>query len=103
MSEFTPEEAQRRMYAYTELAKKVDAIKSSISKERTDAFFQLVEYPLKGAVLMNQKFLFTQQSFLMNSKVEKVEFADKSQKAYNDIVTLTAKYNQNISGVNGRI
>ncbi len=97
MSEFSPEEAQRRLDAYTELVKKVEALKSSISKERRDAFFQLVEYPVKGAALMNQKFLFAQQSFLSNNKTEKEELANKVQKAYEEIGALTHEYNQTIS------
>ena len=59
-TEFTNDELQLRIDAYTHLSNKVDAINSSISKERTDAFFQLVEYPVKGATLINQKFLFAQ-------------------------------------------
>jgi len=98
MSEFNPEEIQHRLDAYTGLMKKVDAIKPFISKNRADAFFQLVEYPVKGAALMNQKFLFAQQSFLINSKAGKDKFANKSQRAYDDIVALTLFYNQNLGG-----
>ena len=92
-TEFTNDELQLRIDAYTLLSNKVDAINPSISKERTDAFFQLVEYPVKGAALINQKFLFAQQSFLTNNKVDKEKLVKKTQKAFDDIVTLTAKYN----------
>lgn len=97
MTEFSPEEAQRRMDAYTELVKKVDVIKSGISKERLDAFFQLVEYPIKGAALMNEKFLYAQQSFLSTDATEKKALAQKSQEAYHAIVSSTAMYNKTIS------
>ena len=97
MSEFMPEGAERRIEAYTKLVQKVEAIKPSISKERADAFFQLVEYPVKGAALMNRKFLFAQQSFLANNKAEKEKLANKAQNAYDEIVALTHVYNQTIS------
>lgn len=97
ITEFNQEESKRRIDAYLQLVEKVDAIKPTISKERSDAYFQLVEYPIKGAALMNQKFLYAQQSFLNTDIAEKESLANQSQKAYDDIVTLTAHYNQNIS------
>lgn len=97
ITEFNGEEAQRRIDAYTALVKKVDAIKTSIPEERTDAFFQLVEYPVKGAALMNQKFLFAQQSFLSENPTEKKRLANQSQEAYDEISAITLQYNQKIS------
>lgn len=97
ISEFNAEEAQRRIDAYAELVQKMNAIKNSISKERLDAFFQLVEYPIKGAALMNQKFLYAQQSFLSTNHTEKERLANQSQQAYDDIAALTVQYNQKIS------
>ncbi|HYQ56081.1 MAG TPA: glycosyl hydrolase 115 family protein [Draconibacterium sp.] len=97
MSEFNHEEAQRRIDAYAKLEKKVDAIKPFISSERADAFFQLVEYPVKGAAFMNQKFLYAQQSFLSNNSTEKKRLADQAQESYDNIAALTVKYNQEIS------
>ncbi|APZ47345.1 glycosyl hydrolase [Polaribacter reichenbachii] len=96
-TEFNQDESKRRIEAYTELMNRVNAIKPSISKERVDAFFQLVEYPITGAALMNQKFLYAQQSFLSKDIAEKNKLAEQAQKAYNSIITITEKYNQNIS------
>lgn len=97
VTEFNAEEAQRRIDSYVGLVKRVDAIKSSISKERLDAFFQLVEYPVKGAAWMNHKFLFAQQSFLSNKPGDKEQLAAQSKKAYDEIVALTLQYNQKIN------
>ncbi len=96
-TEFNIVELQRRIDAYAQLVKRVDAIKPWISKERTDAYFQLVEYPIKGAALMNQKFLFAQQFLYSANIAEKEKLANQSQKAYDDIIDYTIKYNQNIS------
>ncbi len=90
-------EVKRRIDAYSDLIKKAEHIKSTISKERQDAYFQLIEYPIKGAALMNQKFLFAQQSYLSDDNAEKEMFANQSVEAYDQIITLTAKYNNEIS------
>ncbi len=90
-------EVQRRIDAYSTLIAKVENIKARIPKERLDAYFQLVEYPIKGAALMNHKFLYAQQSILATDVDEKALLADQSKKAYNEIVTLTTKYNTEIS------
>ncbi len=100
ISEFTVNnhnELQRRIDSYQKLFNRVEQIIPSISKERQDAFFQLVEYPIKGAALMNYKFLFAQQAYLAKDKTHKALFIQKSQKAYHDIETLTLKYNNELS------
>ena len=91
-------EVRRRIDAYSELIKKVDLIKSTIPEGRLDAYFQLIEYPIKGAALMNHKFLYAQQSFLATDSVEKEKSANLSENAYDQISTLTTKYNNDISG-----
>lgn len=96
-TEFNKDEVQRRIDAYTELVKKVGTIKPAISTDRADAFFQLVEYPIAGAELMNRKFLYAQQSLYSNNIAEKESLASQSQKAYDDIIAITEEYNQNIS------
>ncbi|MFA9390660.1 MAG: glycosyl hydrolase 115 family protein [Prolixibacteraceae bacterium] len=97
VSEMNADEIQRRLDAYQSLYLKVETIKRQISDERQDAYFQLVEYPVKGAALMNQKFLFAQKSLLSTNSDEKENFAAKSLEAYNEIVQLTTKYNEEIS------
>lgn len=97
ITEFNPEEVQRRIEAYTELVRRVEDIKSAVSLNRKDAYFQLVEYPIKGAALINYKFLYAQQSVLSSDLAEKESLASQSQKAYDDIVAMTIDYNQNIS------
>ncbi|SFZ94075.1 Glycosyl hydrolase family 115 [Flaviramulus basaltis] len=90
-------ELQRRIDAYTTLFNKAERIKSFIVKERLDAYFQLVEYPIKSAALMNHKFLYTQQAFISNDSLKKEKLNTKSQVAYDSIVLLTKKYNNDIS------
>ncbi|MFC5624181.1 glycosyl hydrolase 115 family protein [Algoriphagus winogradskyi] len=97
ITEFNSEEANRRLEAYAKLVEKVNAIKSSLSKERLDSYFQLVEYPIKGAALMNEKFILAQESYLNPTSDLKDKLAKQSQQAYDNIVVLTEEYNLKIS------
>lgn len=90
-------EVQRRMDAYAELVNKVESIKLTIPLERQDAFFQLVEYPIKGAALMNNKFLLAQQSLMAETDLDKKALQGKSQSAFDQIMALTNQYNNKTS------
>lgn len=101
LSEFSTantNELQRRIDAYTSLYKKADKIKKRIPKEKANAWFQLVEYPVKGAALMNYKFLYAKQAFLEENLQQKKQLNTKSLKAYNEIISLTNHYNNNLAG-----
>ncbi|HMC01162.1 MAG TPA: glycosyl hydrolase 115 family protein [Flavobacteriaceae bacterium] len=96
ITEFTTNngnELQRRIDSYQNLWNMMEQIQPKISKERQDAYFQLVEYPVKCAALMNFKFLYAQQAFLSSNKNQNQLLYKKSQKAFEDIKTLTTKYN----------
>lgn len=96
MTEFTTSnnnELQRRIDSYTNLFNKVEQIRPHISEKRQNAYFQLVEYPVKAAGLMNYKFLHAQQAFLSDDEKQKEVLNRKSQQAYDDIKALTSKYN----------
>jgi len=96
VTEFNDDEARRRIEAYAKLVRMVDAIKPAIPPERADAYFELVEYPVKSAALMNRKFLYAQQSLFSKDMAEKEKLAHQSQKAFDEIVALTGKYNHSI-------
>ncbi|MBO0324082.1 glycosyl hydrolase 115 family protein [Muricauda sp. CAU 1633] len=87
-------ELQRRIDAYQKLYERVENIKNTISQEKQDAFFQLVEYPVKGAGLMNFKFLKASQSLLLKDDAEKAKLSEEVQMAYDEIVALTHHYNE---------
>lgn len=89
-------ELQRRIDAYTTLFDKAEQLKAFIPQERQDAYFQLVEYPIKSAALMNHKFLVAQQGFFSRDSIIKASLTQKAQVAYDSIVALTAKYNTTI-------
>jgi hypothetical protein len=98
---YTREEKDARVAAYQELIRRVDAVKPLIADRLNDAFFQLVEYPVKCAAEMNVKIFRAAESFDYAGaglRDTALAYAAESGKAYNDIVALTAKYNTGIAG-----
>lgn len=86
-------ELQRRIDDYTRLYQLAERLKSSIPQQRRDAYFQLVEYPVKSAALMNFKFLRAQQSMLSGGADEKSELTGLARQAHEEIAALTREYN----------
>ena len=72
---WTEEEVQTRLQEYSTLEKKIDLLSGKIPTDKRDSWFQLVEYPVKGAAEMNKKHLFAQwpvrKFLLMFSKTTK--------------------------------
>jgi hypothetical protein len=98
-SEYNPafnSELQQRIDDYLSLEKQVADIKQTIPENLKSAFFQLVEYPVCCASLINRKWLYRQLSnyVLEMGNTEKAEqYAAASLNVYNLIDTLTVKYN----------
>lgn len=90
-------ELQRRIDSYIELTEKTNEIKKSLPKEKYDAWYQLIEYPVKGASLMNKKFLYAQLAYFENDTALKKRYAGLSQEAYDSIVELTDFYTNEVS------
>ncbi|MFB6317852.1 glycosyl hydrolase 115 family protein [Saccharicrinis sp. FJH54] len=95
---FNPEEQKRRLNQYNALVKKVDDIAHLIPENRKDAWFQLVEYPVKGAALMNRKFLFYQLAMESDVPAKRQALLEQSKASYDAIKSLTQYYNTEMSG-----
>ena len=87
-------ELQRRIDDYARLYQGAETLKSSVPPQRRDAYFQLVEYPLKGAALMNFKYLYAHQSMLAENTEERSQLAESARRAHDEIIALTNQYNQ---------
>nr|WP_315198402.1 glycosyl hydrolase 115 family protein [uncultured Flavobacterium sp.] len=96
-SNFRKEEMEERIKAYEQLVKKVDSLSSFIPDERIDAWFQLVEYPIKGAANMNFKFLYWNLEATANDEVQKEKYHKQASQAYEKIKELTEFYNTKMS------
>lgn len=80
-------EIHQRIKEYNHIADKVIQISKRIPADKQDAWFQLIEYPVRGAAEMNKKHLYGQLA--RHSKAS----WDLSEEAYEIIVSLTQKYN----------
>ncbi|AIM39021.1 hypothetical protein KO02_21740 [Sphingobacterium sp. ML3W] len=80
--DFTIDEAKKRVADYDAIEKSAIEISKYIPKNLRDAYYQLVEYPVRAASQMNKKFLLTGQPAL---------------DAYNEITKLTDHYNMEIA------
>ncbi|MEL1240917.1 glycosyl hydrolase 115 family protein [Flavobacterium flavipallidum] len=97
LSDFTAAEAKRRIQLYDELVAKINNLSNSIPQERKDAWYQLVEYPVKSAAAMNRKFLYWNLALTTTDSVTKEKYLNLSKDAYNQIEALTHFYNTEMS------
>lgn len=98
---FTDAERNTRIAAYEELCRRVDRLRPSVPQALQDAYYQLVEYPVKGAASQNIKALREKQSHVYAKAGQAhtaLKYAAESRAAYDNIQELTRKYNEDISG-----
>jgi hypothetical protein len=84
---FSHGEAEQRIRDWRNLAARADAVAKTVPPEARDAFFELVEYPVKAAAQVNEKFL------------APGNFAS----AQGEIDRLTAMYNNQVAGGKWRL
>ena len=97
---FSNEDKDRRMAGYAAIVAKVDALKASIPSHLQDAFYQLIEYPVKGAYYMNVKTFRAAQSLELAKAGQRelaLQYADEARQAYRTIEQLTIRYNTGIA------
>lgn len=97
---YTREEQNQRIADYQAIAERVDALKSSIPADLQDAYFELIEYPVKCAYEMNVKTFRAAQSMELargGQRDAALEYAAEARQAYRLISDLTKKYNTGIA------
>ena len=82
--------------AWKNLSDKTAAIASKIPAQYSDAFFELVAYPVQAAAAQNEKFLAADRTFLdqslHDSNRERID-SQRAHAAYDRIQSLTSRYN----------
>lgn len=93
------DEAMKRLERWADLRENANSIKSEIPERLSDAYFQLVEYPVKAAGFMNEKILHMEKAYLYASqnRITANHLARKSRAAYDSILHLTAYYNNGLA------
>jgi hypothetical protein len=95
---FDSKTRQQRLVDYTNLVRLADKVKARLPQRLHNAFFELIEYPVKGAALMNQKIFYAQMSQEVLSTDQNLarDYSVKVRDAFNQIKTLTQYYNAGI-------
>lgn len=95
------DEAGRRMAAYHQLLVRARALGAKLPEPYRDAYFELVEYPVHGAYLMNLKYYWAERNALAVRQGRGAgtnSFADLAEAAHATEVALTKRYNTEVAG-----
>lgn len=98
---YTNGDMNERLERYRSLVDRVDALKGQIPARLQDAYFEMIEYPVKGACYMNEKIFRAKQSVDLAAaghREEALAYAAEARKAYRLIEEITKKYNTGIAG-----
>lgn len=97
---FTIEEMVQRIKDYQQLTGRINALEGSIPDRLKDAYFELVTYPIVATADMNYKLLGAKLSYwyaAMGDRQNSLAYASLSRYGYDDIVSLTDRYNNDIA------
>lgn len=95
------DEAQQRLTDYQSLSDMADSIGRTVPPHLQAAYFELVEYPVKGAFQMNRKHLMAQlnhEQYADGQYAEANWAAAEMENAYDSLNVLTAQYNNLLNG-----
>ena len=94
------DEIDKRLNSYKELEDSVERIKNQLPPSLADSYFELVYYPVKGAALMNKKFLYRDKAikYAKQNRLIVKDFKKFSEESYDSIQLLTKKYNSIANG-----
>lgn len=95
------DESGRRMAAYDRLLARVRAVGAELPDAYRDAFYELVEYPVHGAYLMNLKYYWADRNALAARQGRGAgtnRFADLALAAHTAEAALTSRYNTEVAG-----
>ena len=94
-------EIDARIAEYQDLYDKVVALRSRIPSSLRNAYYELLEYPVCACTDQNIKLLRARQSFIYawaGQGDKALDYAQKAQSAFEEIKTLTNRYNTGIAG-----
>jgi hypothetical protein len=95
------DEAGRRLAAYERLLSRVRDLGTGLPEAYRDAYYELVEYPVHGAYLMNLKYYWADRNALAVRQGRGAgtnRFADLAHAAHAEEVAITQRYNTQVAG-----
>jgi hypothetical protein len=98
-SALTADEALARMRAFAELRARTDAVAKRLPPEKSDAFFELVGYPVAGSALASERFFAGEQSArFADDDPQKTQWLARAQAADAEIHRITDRFNNATAG-----
>ncbi|MEV0637837.1 glycosyl hydrolase 115 family protein [Streptomyces sp. NPDC050619] len=95
------DEAGRRLAAYERLLERARTTGAKLPESYRDAFYELVEYPVHGAYLMNLKYYWADRNALALRQGRGAgtnRFADLAEAAHAAEAAITKRYNTEVAG-----
>ena len=89
-----------RIQEYQYIYNKVVALRNRIPDHLQDAYYELIEYPVRGCADQNIKILRGRQSFVYawaGQREKALSYSTAAQTAFDEIVTMTEKFNTGIA------
>jgi hypothetical protein len=97
-SQFTDEDRKQRVKAFAELKSRVEALGNKIVRDKRDAFFELVQYPVGGSALANERYFRGEMAALATDQTEAHELAGRATAADQQLKDLTRIFNEDLAG-----
>ena len=99
-SALTPAEITGRLARFAELGAEVERMRTRVPSAKRDAFFELVEYPIRGSGLANERFFAAEEyTRLFNSDPPAARaWGARARAADAALTELTRRYNEEIAG-----
>lgn len=94
------DELQQRLDDYQLLMTRADRLYGAMPAHLKDAFYELVDYPVRGAAMANQRFFMMEKSglYLRQGRASAGEWARRAQQAGERMTLETAYYNDKLAG-----
>ena len=97
--DYSESEVTERLRTYRELREKAAQVRERIPARLRDAYFELVQYPVAGAGLMNEYFLAAKRSLRRAARGDAGALSDAklSHDAYEELNRIDAEYNGQVA------
>ncbi|GGZ29206.1 hypothetical protein GCM10007049_23000 [Echinicola pacifica] len=94
------DEVEQRILAYERLENQLKNMLKILPEQDKSAFYELAYYPVRGASLMNKKFLYWKKAleYAREGRLSAADYAGKSQGAFEEIIAETRYYNKELAG-----
>jgi Glycosyl hydrolase family 115/Gylcosyl hydrolase family 115 C-terminal domain len=93
------DQAMERIKQYTDLMEEIGRLSRKIPENLRDAWYQLIEYPVRSAALMNLKFLYSERATLIKRTDRDLsrDYSRLAEESFEEIKVLTNRYNTEIA------